>query len=144
MRNAYCTGEAGKEAAKSSAKLMQEATSKSSKSLLETHAVKTAKEILAGGSASSAATDKRKGRGERLGEGDVTIDEDKLKKALEIEEARRMWQEDPDPNEKSKGKRKYNSLEASNDITEEQLEAYRMKRQNFDDPMANYKDQDTK
>jgi pre-mRNA-processing factor SLU7 len=35
---------------------------------------------------------------------------------------------------------KYNSLNTSNEITEEELEAYRINRKRAEDPMANYVD----
>ncbi|KAJ3288107.1 mRNA splicing protein [Blyttiomyces sp. JEL0837] len=144
IRSAYCTGEAGKEAARSSSKLMQQSAeasgssaSASSKTLLEAHILKAAKD------GSTAKVDMGKGKA-RLGEGDIVLDKDKLKKALEAEEKRKKESIRMEEEEDFRGgkKRKYNSTEVNTEVTEEELEAYRMKRANFEDPMANYKDDD--
>ncbi|KAJ3410420.1 mRNA splicing protein [Chytridiales sp. JEL 0842] len=143
IRQAYCTGEAGKEAAKASTKLMQESVDKQqSKTLLEAHSLKTAKQIVSG-NAPTSSTEKKKGKGERIGEGDIVINQEKLTKALELEEAKKLWNADEEESAVGKkGKRKYNSFESNVEVTEEELEAYRMKRANFEDPMANYKHTD--
>ncbi|KDN36015.1 hypothetical protein K437DRAFT_260255 [Tilletiaria anomala UBC 951] len=95
-----------------------------------------------------------------LGEGDVSakMDKDKLKEALKVEERRQAelrrgaeasatkpdWlKEAEDINNRKGSKKGFNSLNADDEnVTEEQLEAFRMKRQIFDDPMANFKDND--
>ena len=64
----------------------------------------------------------------RVGEGSVELDSKKLKLAMEMEK------EGKDNNSK------YNSLNTSNEITEEELEAYRINRKRAEDPMANYVD----
>eukprot|EP00696_Hemimastix_kukwesjijk_P013986 gnl/Hemi2/27860_TR9200_c0_g1_i1.p1 gnl/Hemi2/27860_TR9200_c0_g1~~gnl/Hemi2/27860_TR9200_c0_g1_i1.p1 ORF type:complete len:528 (+),score=204.33 gnl/Hemi2/27860_TR9200_c0_g1_i1:108-1691(+) len=62
----------------------------------------------------------------------------KLKAALEAEEKYQKSVVELDDR-----KRAYNSLSKdSYEVTEEQVEAYRQKRPRFDDPMANYKDED--
>ncbi|KAJ1544546.1 mRNA splicing protein, partial [Cladochytrium tenue] len=97
LRNAYCTGEAGKEAARSlAAQMLQDTTATSSssskppKTLLEAHLVRAGRELAAGKSVDeiSGGVAKRKGRGERLGEGEVVLDQDKLRRALEEEDRR--------------------------------------------------------
>ncbi|KAJ3059113.1 mRNA splicing protein [Podochytrium sp. JEL0797] len=158
-RSSYCTGQAGIAAAAASNELLQQATSSAAaassssataaqdKSLYESHILKAAKELVA----SSGKDDKKKdktGRGaNRLGEGEVVIDQERLKKALAKEEARNKRAADGhDSGSEEEGgtkrRKKYNKVEDSVDVTEEDLEAYRMKRGGFEDPMANYKDED--
>ncbi|RDB24749.1 Pre-mRNA-splicing factor SLU7 [Hypsizygus marmoreus] len=72
----------------------------------------------------------------RIGEGDVKLDKDSLTQALSEEKKRKMGEEEDRPGKKRKG-----ALESgSHDVTEEELEAYRMNRRMIDDPMANYVD----
>ena len=97
-----------------------------------------------------------------LGEGDVAtrLDKSKLKEALKAEDKRLAdleraksrggtegGKEKPEwlkaaeeINNRKGGKKGFNSLKADDsNVTEEQLEAYRMKKQVFDDPMNNFK-----
>ncbi|ORY36153.1 hypothetical protein BCR33DRAFT_759054 [Rhizoclosmatium globosum] len=153
VRSSYCTGQAGIEAAAASNKLMQDNVNNAqahqeaaaAKSLYETHLLKTAKELTS----ASAKEDKKKekgGKGARLGEGEVVIDNEKLKKALEREEARKRLAggagSDDEGGVAGKKRKKYNTVEDSVDVTEEDLEAYRMKRAGFEDPMAKYRDEE--
>ncbi|KAI8619365.1 Pre-mRNA splicing Prp18-interacting factor-domain-containing protein [Chytriomyces sp. MP71] len=156
-KNSYCTGQAGIEAAAASAKMMQEAIAKAGssslssvalsdtaqKSLYESHVLKAAKEM---GKEEKKKQAKLGTGAARLGEGEIDLDQNKLKKALEREEARKRREVEDEEEEAGKGKRmrkKYNSLEEDASITEEDLEAYRMARTaKYDDPMANYKDDD--
>jgi pre-mRNA-processing factor SLU7 len=157
IRSSYCTGKAGIEAAAASARLMRDQMNSSSssssieqtnaptqKTLLETHVLNAAKSLKAGGSLSTSESSKNsaleKGKA-RLGEGSVVIDKKKLKKALEAEELRKK-REIEDAGEEGKGKRKFNSMENDTEVTEEQLEAYRMAKSSYLDPMANFKDED--
>jgi pre-mRNA-processing factor SLU7 len=64
---------------------------------------------------------------QRLGEGNVELDQEKLKKAVDIEK----------DNKTLLKKRK---LFSQDSMTEEELEAYRLTRHRADDPMANYVD----
>jgi pre-mRNA-processing factor SLU7 len=64
---------------------------------------------------------------QRLGEGAVELDKEKLQKAVEEQTGtrkRKMFRKDT--------------------MTEEELEAYRMTRHRADDPMAKYMDQKSK
>ena len=62
----------------------------------------------------------------------VELDQEKLKKALEKEEAfQKAAKEDPEDDRK----RKYNSF-VSTEVTAEEMEAYRMKKNRSEDPMA--------
>ncbi|KAJ7703023.1 Pre-mRNA splicing Prp18-interacting factor-domain-containing protein [Mycena rosella] len=72
----------------------------------------------------------------RVGEGDVRLDDDRLARALNEEKKRKARGEDED--DRSGKKRK--NAGGSHDVTEEELEAYRMSRRMTEDPMANYVD----
>ncbi|TPX56580.1 hypothetical protein PhCBS80983_g04432 [Powellomyces hirtus] len=149
-RSAYCTGQAGIEASRASAQLMaksdqpnkeeQSAEQPQQKSLLEQYVLKAAKD----GGPSQDRLDRQKNqksRSERLGEGEVEIDTKKLKEAMEAEKKRKQMKDFDD--ERGSGKRgKYGNGKESTDVTEEELEAYRLARSKAEDPMANYVDKD--
>jgi pre-mRNA-processing factor SLU7 len=78
---------------------------------------------------SDVATAKR-----RLGEGAVRLDESRLEKSLREEEKRLVTDTDDRT-------RAYNSLHTQ-DVSEEDLEAYRRKRTGYEDPMANVANDD--
>ena len=64
---------------------------------------------------------------------DVVLDQEKVKAALA-----RQQQEELDELEKDDRKRKYNSVAGSNGgLTDEDMEAYRLRKARADDPMAN-------
>ncbi|KAJ3148280.1 mRNA splicing protein [Geranomyces variabilis] len=148
-RSAYCTGQAGIEAARASAQLManhknstNDASDKADeppKSLLDQYVLKAAKD---GPSQERLDRQKaQKSRSERLGEGELTIDAKKLKEAMEAEKKRKQQRDFE--NEERGGKRgKYTSGKETTEVTEEELEAYRLARAKTDDPMANYVDKD--
>ncbi|KAH7913672.1 Pre-mRNA splicing Prp18-interacting factor-domain-containing protein, partial [Hygrophoropsis aurantiaca] len=73
----------------------------------------------------------------RVGEGDVTLDKERLAAAVS-EEKKRKGRGGDDEDRFSKKKKGLES--SSHDVTEEELEAYRMNRRNTEDPMANYVD----
>ncbi|KAG1737711.1 Pre-mRNA splicing Prp18-interacting factor-domain-containing protein [Suillus lakei] len=120
----YCAGELGKEAAQAS----------------------TAQALLASSKAQSEPSvqdNEARARIEqnyskkRVGEGDVSLDKDRLAEAIS-EEKKRKTRGDKDDDRSSK---KMKGLQSgSHDVTEEELEAYRMTRRNAEDPMANYVD----
>ncbi|KIK67212.1 hypothetical protein GYMLUDRAFT_238533 [Collybiopsis luxurians FD-317 M1] len=72
----------------------------------------------------------------RMGEGDVTLDKERLAQALRDEKKRGRANEEED----RFGKRQKGSSGGSHEVTEEELEAYRMRRRIAEDPMANYVD----
>ncbi|TFK26519.1 hypothetical protein FA15DRAFT_702791 [Coprinopsis marcescibilis] len=75
----------------------------------------------------------------RMGEGDVSLDQEKLAKALKEERKRKAkggFEEEDRYVKKSKG------AAVSSEVTEEQLEAYRMSRRMTEDPMAAYVDRE--
>ncbi|KAG5341434.1 hypothetical protein C0989_010544 [Termitomyces sp. Mn162] len=76
----------------------------------------------------------------RVGDGDVKLDKDRLAQAL-LDEKKRKLGEGSD--ERTSKKRKGVLESSSHDVTEEELEAYRMTRRMTEDPMANYVDSET-
>lgn len=91
-------------------------------------------------SSSSRDVDDRRKRAEaafstkkRLGEGELELDKDRLAKAIGEERKRKARSGQDDERD---GKRKKDG----HDVTEEDLEAYRMNRRMTEDPMANYVD----
>ncbi|KAJ2916771.1 hypothetical protein MD484_g3614, partial [Candolleomyces efflorescens] len=78
----------------------------------------------------------------RVGEGDVSLDKEKLEQALR-EEKKRKAKAGYEDEERYSKKSKSGTVESStHEVTEEQLEAYRMNRRMAEDPMANYVDKD--
>ncbi|KAF8973122.1 pre-mRNA-splicing factor SLU7 [Flammula alnicola] len=77
----------------------------------------------------------------RIGEGDVKIDQDRLAQAV-LEEKKRKARGGKDDENRSSKKLKSSLESGSHEVTEEELEAYRMSRRMTEDPMANYVDTD--
>ncbi|KAF9051163.1 hypothetical protein BDZ89DRAFT_1126129 [Hymenopellis radicata] len=76
---------------------------------------------------------------QRVGEGQVELDKARLEDALRQERKRKKGGYD---GEDERSGKKSKSGGGSHDVTEEELEAYRMTRRMTDDPMANYVDDD--
>ncbi|KAJ7217882.1 Pre-mRNA splicing Prp18-interacting factor-domain-containing protein [Mycena pura] len=128
----YCSGQAGIEAAQaSSAQNLLASTTGSqaepARPLLET----------ASAQEPSGRLEQNFGK-KRMGEGDVRLDEERLARALKEEKKRKAGEEDDD----RLGKKRKNAG-GSHDVTEEELEVYRMSRRMAEDPMANYVDEET-
>eukprot|EP00979_Chaetoceros_neogracilis_P012442 scaffold3310_cov283-Chaetoceros_neogracile.AAC.24 len=128
MNNSYCTGANGR-IANDEANEMKHGTG-----VAGSAALAQAREMLK----SIPQTEKKKGllssrltNSKLYGEADqfAELDEDKLKAALRQEEEQGTMKE-------NEHKRKYNSLGTDVDVTEEQMEAYRLKKGRSDDPMA--------
>ncbi|KAI0051883.1 pre-mRNA-splicing factor SLU7 [Auriscalpium vulgare] len=130
----YCTGDAGKEASQaSSAQNLLKASvavdNAPPKSMVDAHLEKSEAD--------------RKGKGkQRAGELDVEAEQGKLSEALSEEKKRKSRADEGDgrfATKKSKGEahegKKF-------DVTEDELESYRMNRRMAEDPMANYVDQE--
>ncbi|WVQ65789.1 pre-mRNA-splicing factor SLU7 [Kwoniella botswanensis] len=141
ISGSYCTGEAGKTANSSSSvsallessarvKEIEEKAEKERKSLAEQHL-----EDLASGKKDKGKEREAPKYGSRpddlLDDDKVDLDKEKLRKALEQEKKRKGLNENDawEQNKKSK-----------TDVTQEEMEAYRLSRQGYEDPMANYKD----
>jgi pre-mRNA-processing factor SLU7 len=109
------------------------------KSLVDMHREKLAKaadadasnEPPASSSRSKAKLAKRAGDDE---EEDLDLDRSRLKKAVDAEKKRKNMTEEEAWQNTKKTK--------TTDVTQEEMEAYRISRQAFEDPMANYQDQD--
>ncbi|CAF1664565.1 unnamed protein product [Adineta ricciae] len=134
MRQSYCPGTVieEKEITFETNKVLDEGTSDKPKSLVEMHREKLNKEKLQPKSSTAAAEDKNS----------VTkkIDKKKVQEAAkEIERRERQEEEMAQTDER---KRKYNSLKSDTidhkEPTEEELEAYRLKKLRHDDPMAQF------
>ncbi|KAI0358435.1 pre-mRNA-splicing factor SLU7 [Trametes cingulata] len=123
----YCTGEAGiKAAEESSAKHLLQAAPSSSSMPPPPPPV------------TDSQQDRKKKAEElfskkRLGEGDLSLDKDRLAQAISEERKRKARGGD---DEDRFGKKQKSSYE----VSEEELEAYRMNRKLTEDPMANYVD----
>lgn len=122
----YCSGEAGKLAAQASTAQALLASSSSQLGNSSNPDEQT--------EASNAPTEQNYSK-KRVGEGDVALDKERLAQALAEEKKRKAWGGDEDRH----NKRKRGEI-GTHDVTEEELEAYRMTRLKGDDPMASYVD----
>lgn len=111
IRNSYCTGAAGIEAAEASADLMK-ANIARKESAEDTHAPVEEKRLATWG---TEVPD------------DLVLDQQKLAEALKKEDEKRR-------EERDERKRKYN-VKYNDEVTPEEMEAYRMKKVLHDDPM---------
>ncbi|KDQ57836.1 hypothetical protein JAAARDRAFT_178355 [Jaapia argillacea MUCL 33604] len=150
----YCSGEAGIEAALASSAqhlLASASTFASSSTPSSSATASTSKPFVdpyGEPAESKEKGDDRKKRAdrlfskERLGEGEVKLDESRLAKAISEERKRKMMrgEDDGDEDEGRGGKKK--KAGGTYEVTEEELEAYRMTRRMTEDPMANYVDTD--
>ncbi|XP_064255753.1 pre-mRNA-splicing factor SLU7-like [Passer domesticus] len=130
VKHSYCTGETGKEIADTEASLMEEQPEEEEhmtkpKTLMEIHQEKE----------KGKKNKKNKKSSNSDSEGEEKKKKEKLKKALNAEEARLHIKEIMQLDER---KRPYNSQYEGREPTEEEMEAYRMKRQRPDDPMASF------
>ncbi|WVR06364.1 pre-mRNA-splicing factor SLU7 [Kwoniella sp. DSM 27419] len=140
ISGSYCTGEAGKAANSSSSvsallstaadrKRIEDAAEAERKTLAEQH-----REDLASGKKGKERASERElpTYGKRAEDGDeIELDKARLKKALEEEKKRKKMGEDEAWSATKKSK---------TDVSQEELEAYRLSRSTYEDPMANYKD----
>ncbi|KAF8844626.1 hypothetical protein BDN67DRAFT_994084 [Paxillus ammoniavirescens] len=123
----YCAGDAGKEAAHAS----------TARALLASSSKLSSDPSQEGKSEDLRGRIEQNYSKKRVGEGDVTLHKERLSEALN-EEKKRKARGGDDGNLFSK---KQKGLDGgSHDVTEEELEAYRLSRRNTEDPMANYVD----
>nr|XP_042706725.1 pre-mRNA-splicing factor SLU7 isoform X3 [Chrysemys picta bellii] len=132
VKYSYCTGEAGKEIANTASDLPEEKPTEEeymakSKTLMEIHQEKQKDE-------KKKKKKKQKKSPNSDSEGEEKKKHEKLKKALNAEEARLLQVKEI--MQLDERKRPYNSMYETREPTEEEMEAYRMKRQRPDDPMA--------
>lgn len=129
MRKGYCTGAAGKRAAAASQAAARAAAERPMLEKAEPGSKEEADIEAAKQTMEPASVRAGKAWGENL---TPDIDPEKLKK--ELKKAKRRRKEATDERE-----RKYNSVGAdAYDVTEEEMEAYRMTRIRKDDPMAKF------
>ncbi|UOH80882.1 pre-mRNA-splicing factor SLU7 [Cryptococcus neoformans] len=140
LPGSYCTGDAGKLAnASSSASAL--IASSSERAQIEEAAEKERKSLAEQRLEDLASGKAKKGKereldlpqyGKRPEDGeDLDLDKGRLKNALKEEKKRKKMGEDEAWQQAKKGK---------TDVTQEELEAYRLSKQTYDDPMANYQD----
>ncbi|OCT88364.1 pre-mRNA-splicing factor SLU7 [Xenopus laevis] len=131
VKMSYCTGEAGKDI--NNTDICEE-------DLMPTEEEMTKPKTLVEIHQEKLKDKKKKKKHRKSGDSDSDNDEkkkkDKLKKALNAEEARlKQVEEMMQLDERKRG---YNSVYESREPTEEEMEAYRMKRLRPDDPMASF------
>lgn len=122
VSNSYCTGAAGIEASKASS--VEQLIRSTSSSGISSSTVPESSRREAARQQEQAASGRKHG----LGEGDVTLDKDRLAEALRAEK-RKHKGGDEEEWERDK-RRKFGSARgaSSTDVTEEEYEAYRMAR----------------
>ncbi|RIA90803.1 pre-mRNA-splicing factor SLU7 [Glomus cerebriforme] len=152
IKNSYCTGLIGIEVANSANPLASSSsinnsisTDKEDSSSIKKTLVELHNENMKKSKSKNTDEDVNKHlKRKDLGEGEIKLDSKKLKKALEYEEKRYKLKNNEI--EIDDRKRPYNSAymgkntSTEAEITEEDLEAYRLKKQSYEDPMANYVD----
>ena len=132
MKNAYCTGAAGK-AANDEANEMRYGTGAAGSAAMA-QAREMLKAVPAAERTAGAAAAAAKPSGSKMyGEANMSADLDKAK----VRAALRKAAEEDANNGGDDKKRKYNSISADGiDVTEEEMEAFRLRKERSDDPMA--------
>ncbi|CAO2582906.1 Pre-mRNA-splicing factor SLU7 [Lemmus lemmus] len=132
FKYSYCTGEAGKESVNSEECIISdtagEEPAKKSQTLMELHQEKLKEE--------KKKKKKKKHRKNSSDSDDEDRKHEKLKKALNAEEACLLHVKEIMRIDERK--RPYNSIYETREPTEEEMEAYRMKRQRPHDPMVSF------
>jgi pre-mRNA-processing factor SLU7 len=126
MRNSYCTGETGRQANDEANAMAYGTGQVGSAELAQARGM--LKAIAPNGESRSVLESTIMNKSKLYGEANqnVELDETKLKRALEA----------ADKNDLDKKKRKYHSMEADVNLTEEDMEAYRLRKEQKNDPMA--------
>jgi len=158
MKNSYCTGENGR-IANDEANEMRYGTGKAgsaalaqARGLLKAMPKKDGAASGSGGAGTTAPSPPHIGRSKLYGEADpnADIDQRKVKEALKrAAEKERVGgnddssgsdEEDGDNSKiKKKKRKKYHSMNAEVDMTEEEMEAYRLRKGRSSDPMGNFR-----
>ncbi|KAE9411262.1 hypothetical protein BT96DRAFT_952375 [Gymnopus androsaceus JB14] len=125
----YCSGEAGIAATEASS--AQNLLAATSEPVTSTQEISTKPDPVEGRADQNYSK-------KRVGEGDLILDKERLAHALREEKKRARGD---DENVRA-GKKQKGVSGSSHEVTEEELEAYRMRKQMTDDPMANYVDTD--
>ena len=133
MKSSYCTGAVGRKANDEANEMRYGTGLAGSAALAQARGMLKAQSTNASKqSKGSNAIDPPSSRSKLYGEADqkAQLDRDKVKAALE-----KLDREEKDVGDKRK-KRKYNSMNAETEVTEEEMEAYRMRKEISSDPMA--------
>lgn len=125
LRNSYCTGETGRQANDEANAMTYGTGQAGSAELAQARGMLKA---MAPRSETASGRNVMQDKSKLYGEANqaVELDKEKLKRALEEE----------DRNGHGKKKQKYHSMQADVDVTEEHMEAYRLRREQKNDPMA--------
>lgn len=128
LKNSYCTGANGRIANDEANELRYGTGESGSAKLLQARQILNSNHGEAKRNQSQPAH-----RQNSINTTNPTLDKRKLENALKSEDSRQKTFVNDDR------KRKYNSTETNNDVTEEEMEAYKLKRTCEDDPMAKLK-----
>ncbi len=131
IRSSYCTGEAGRKANDEAHEMRYGTGLAGSAALAQARGMLKALPKGKGSNENRNTFDAPSSRSRLYGEADpnAKVDENKVKEVLE-----KMKDNEKLSNENHK--RKYNSMNAEVDVTEEEMEAYRLRKERGDDPMA--------
>jgi pre-mRNA-processing factor SLU7 len=130
IRNSYCTGDAGRQANDEANEMRFGTGVAGSAALAQARGMLKVMPKPKSNNGSSNTFEPPSSRSKFYGEANpnAEVDPGKVKKALE-----KMNKEDSSRDER---KRKYNSVNAEDDVTEEEMEAYRLRKERNADPMA--------
>ena len=131
MKNSYCTGETGRKANDDANELRYGTGELGSASLAQAREMLKATPKIEREKKMDGNISKSKLYGEV--DQHAVFDKSKVKEALKREKDKDKAYVGDDR------KRKFNSMEANNDVTEEEMEAYRIKKERSDDPMTKIK-----
>ncbi|GAB4821179.1 hypothetical protein N2152v2_008225 [Parachlorella kessleri] len=130
VKNSYCTGQVGTEAAAEAAEQLQ----RNLESKMEERQA-AAEEAAAEGKRLEGVKPKANVWGTEMEEG-LQLDEAKVREALKRQEQEeRRRQERGGDEDTDDRKRRYNSLREEHEVTPEEMEAYRLKKSRGDDPL---------
>lgn len=130
IRNSYCTGEAGRKANDEAYEMQYGTGAAGSAVLAQARGILKALPMGRDRGDGRRAMETPSSRSRLYGEADrnAQVDENKVKQALEKMKDEKIPSDDR--------KRKYNSMNVEIDVTEEEMEAYRLRKERGDDPMA--------
>ena len=132
IRNSYCTGEAGKQANDEANEMRFGTGVAGSAALAQARGMLKALPKGSNDRGGSRGAEPSS-RSKLYGEADqkAEMDKEKVKAALE------KYDSEQKDDKRGDKKRKYNSMNSENDVTEEEMEAYRLRKERSADPMAN-------
>jgi pre-mRNA-processing factor SLU7 len=145
LKLSYCTGQAGKLANDEANEMRYGTGQAGSAALAQARSMLSAQQMIAAGNASSSKRLEQvvPNRSKLYGEANQNADLDQEKVQQALERAKKREQHDGSDaqeldTERDDRKRKYHSIKANDqDMTEEDMEAYRLQKDRSEDPMAN-------